>query len=343
MPDQRRRRVGRADLSPTQHEQPGVTFLTGALRDILAPSRLTYVVDVGASRSCGDWPYTPMLDAGLCCVTGFEPGREALLELQKSCGPNERYLPYALGDGHPATLKICPAPGAMTSLLEPDPLAQGLFTLFDPFGQVTARVPLDTHRLDDIGEIEHLDFLKIDIQGGELTVFQNGRNKLAEAVAIQTEVSFITVYQDQPPFGEVDLELRRQGFVPHCIPGEVKRWVIGDFAIGDPYRALNQILETDVVYVRDFIHPGGMSDEQLKHLAMIAHHCYGSFDLAFRCVRLLEDRNAVQAGSSRRYLEVCHSAVGYKRAIWWAQHSAARLKYRLRTWANSAATAYGRD
>ena len=284
-----------------------------------------------------------MLNAGLCYVTGFEPGRKALRELQKTCGPNERYLPYALGDGNPQTLKVCPEPGAMTSLLEPDPLTQGLFTLFDGFGEVIERVPLDTHRLDDIREIEHLDLLKIDIQGGELAVFQNGQKKLAEAVAIQTEMSFITVYQNQPPFGEVDLELRHQGFVPHCIPGEVKKWVIGDFALGDPYRALNQILETDVVYVRDFIHSGGMSEEQLKHLAMIAHYCYGSFDLAFRCVRLLEVRRAVEAGSSQRYLDICKKIVGYKRALWWAQYSVARLKYRVNAWVNSAASAFGID
>ncbi|OOK78679.1 methyltransferase FkbM family domain protein [Mycobacterium kansasii] len=55
--------------------------------DILSPSRLTHIVDVGASRRCGDWPYASMLGAGLCFVTGFEPGREALLELQTKSGP----------------------------------------------------------------------------------------------------------------------------------------------------------------------------------------------------------------------------------------------------------------
>ncbi|PQP54937.1 FkbM family methyltransferase, partial [Mycolicibacterium austroafricanum] len=83
-------------------------------------------------------------------------------------------------------------------------------------GEVLERIPLSTHRLDDISEIEHLDFLKIDIQGGELAVFQNGRTKLADAVAIQTEVSFVTLYRDQPTMGDVDVEMRSQGFVPHC-------------------------------------------------------------------------------------------------------------------------------
>lgn len=317
---------------------PAGDRVSGPLRDILCPARLTHIVDVGASRSCGDWPYTPMLEAGLCHVTGFEPAREALLALQKACGPNESYLPYALGDGTTQTLKVCPAPGGMTSLLEPDLTAQGLFTLFDPFGVVVDRVPVDTHRLDDIDEIEHLDLLKIDIQGSELSVFENGRNKLAGAVAIQTEVSFITLYQNQPSFGEVDVELRRQGFLPHCIAGDVKKWMIGDFAVGgNPERALNQILEADIVYVRDFFRPDGMTDEQLKHLALIGHHCYGSYDLAFRCARLLEDRNAVPAGGAQRYLKSCKSSLRGKRARWWAEYNVARLKQRGQKWVRSAA------
>jgi len=64
----------------------------------------------------------------------------------------------------------------------------GLFPTLQPLGVVIERVPLETRRLDDVDEIAHLDLLKIDIQGGEVAVFRNGHKKLAEAVAIQTEV-----------------------------------------------------------------------------------------------------------------------------------------------------------
>jgi hypothetical protein len=120
--------------------------------------------------------------------------------------------------------------------------------------------------------------LKIDIQGSELSVFQNGQQKLAEAVAIQTEVSFIRWYLNQPTFGEVDLELRGQGFIPHCL-SELRGRPIGDFVVGDgALPRANQLMEADIVYVRDFTHPDVMTDEQLKHLGLIAHHCYRSFD-----------------------------------------------------------------
>lgn len=275
------------------------------VHNLLRPERLTDIVDIGANPIDGDPPYKTMLEAGLCRVTGFEPHHEALLELQQKQGPYERYLPDAVGDGQTHTLNICHASG-MTSLFEPDPAILGPLGLFEYFGSIsdiTERVPLVTRKLDDISEIEHLDFLKIDIQGGELAVFRNGQATLAHTVAIQTEISFITLYKDQPSLGEVDQELRSQGFIPHCFTA-IKNWPITPCLVGDnPYQAINQLLEADIVYVRDFAHPETMSDEQLKHLALIAHHCYQSFDLTLRCIMLLEQRSAIEAGTQKRYLD----------------------------------------
>ncbi len=277
--------------------------MTTTLADFLSPRRLTEVVDVGANPIDGEPPYMPMLSAGLCRVTGFEPQEQALLELQQRKGPNEHYLPYAVGDGGTHTLKICVASG-MTSLFEPDPMTLGLFDVLRPLGEVTSRIPLETRKLDDISEIQHLDFLKIDIQGGELAVFKGGAVKLSQAVVVQTEISFVTLYKSQPSLGDVDLEMRRQGFIPHCFAA-VKQWSIAPYVVsGNPRRPLNQLLEADIVYVRDFVRPELMSDEQLKHLALIVHHCYGSFDLALRCVMLLEQRRALETGAQHWYLRL---------------------------------------
>jgi FkbM family methyltransferase len=272
------------------------------LNTLLHPERLTEVVDIGANPIDGDPPYKPMLEAGLCRVTGFEPQEQALAELQRKKGPNERYLPYAVGDGGVHTLNICRASG-MTSLFEPDPATLDLFQVLKPLGEVMRRVEVPTRKLNDISEIEHLDFLKIDIQGGELAVFKSGGGgKLAQTVVIQTEVSFMPLYKGQPTLGDIDVELRSQGFVPHCFAA-IKKWPIAPCVINNnPRQALNQLLEADLVYVRDFSKPEGMSDEQLKHLALIAHHCYRSIDLALRCVMLLEQRGALATGAQKVYL-----------------------------------------
>jgi hypothetical protein len=70
------------------------------------------------------------------------------------------------------------------------------------------------------------------------------------------------------------------------------------------YGAINQLLEADIVYVRDFTQPDKMSDEQLKHLALIAHHCYGSYDLAARCTNVLAERGKIAADGLGQYLAI---------------------------------------
>lgn len=274
-----------------------------SLHALLTPERLTEVVDVGAKMIDGEPPYMPLLAAGLCRVTGFEPQEDALHELLAKKRPNERYLPYVMGDGEARTLKICRGKG-LTSLLEPDPLRLSLFGVLEMLGQVLERVPVQTRRLDDIIEIQHLDFLKIDIQGGELAAFRGGRAKLAEAVVVQTEISFVTLYKDQPRLGDIDLELRGQGFIPHGFV-DMKPWRIASVLANEiPWGGSNQLLEADIVYVRDFAHAESMSDEQLKHLALISHYCYGSVDLALRCVMLLEQRQALAPEAQQHYLQL---------------------------------------
>jgi len=265
---------------------------SASLVDILQPERLTAVVDVGANPVDGDPPYKSLLAARLCSVVGFEPQPAALAALNSRKSEVETYLPYVVGDGAPATLRICSAPG-MTSLLCPDPNMAMYFRGFEGWGRVVEERSVETRRLDDLAEITHLDFLKADVQGAELTVIRNGSRQLANAVAIQAEISFMPLYEGQPLFGEIDLELRQLGFVPHCFAG-IKNWMISPmYDERNPFAAINQLLEADIVYVRDFTKPDLMQSEQLKHLAIIAHYCYGSFDLAINCIHRLIARKQI--------------------------------------------------
>jgi FkbM family methyltransferase len=256
------------------------------VRDLVGCSRPTSIVDIGANRVEGDPPYKQMLDDGLCTVTGFEPQQPILAELNRGKGPLERYLPHVVGDGREHRLKITKASG-MTSLFTPDENQLRLFTPFLDWGSVVQEIDVQTHRLDDL-DIDDFDLLTIDVQGAELMVFQNGRERLRNAVAVQTEVSFVPLYRDQPTIGDVDRELRSQGFVPHAMPG-LKHWPIAPMMFSFRYPG-NQLLEADIVYVRDIAHLEDMTGEQLSHLAMIAVHIYGSVDVAVLCVNELRQR-----------------------------------------------------
>ncbi|QPF88138.1 FkbM family methyltransferase [Bradyrhizobium genosp. L] len=269
---------------------------------LLAPERLTTIVDIGANPIGADLPYKPMLERRLCRLFGFEPQRAALAELNARKSELETYLPYVVGNGEQARLRECASPG-MTSLLEPDRNMLKHFPGFLEWGRVVADSRIETRKLDDIGEIDAMDYLKIDVQGSELAIFQGGRRRLADAVIVQTEVSFLPFYKKQPPFGEIDLELRSQGFVPHSL-ASIDRRMIWPLVGPDKFAAINQLVEADAVYVRDFTRADDIGTEQLKHLALSAHHCYGSHDLAALCVQHLINRKAVVPEAGSRYLDL---------------------------------------
>lgn len=268
---------------------------------ILSPERLTQVVDVGANPIDGDPPYKPMLEAGLCEVTGFEPQPHALARLNERKGPRERYLPYALGDGGEHVLNVCDLDG-MTSLLEPDPAQLALFGRFPQWGTVTARPLVPTRTLDSITEIRAMDFLKMDVQGAEREVMAHAAARLKDTVAVQIEVSFISLYKNQPSLGEMDIFMRGLGFLPHCFAA-VKTWPLAPTLVdGKDNVGLNQLMEADMVYARDFTRAENMTPEQWKHLALVAHHAYGSYDLALRSLNMLIELGALPPGAVDGYL-----------------------------------------
>lgn len=269
---------------------------------LLAPERLTAVVAIGANPAGADLPYKPLLEKRLCRLFGFEPQRAVLAELNSRKSELETYLPYIVGDGEPARLRECASAG-MTSLLEPDRNMLKHFPGFLEWGRIVADSKVATRRLDDIGEIDAIDYLKIDVQGSEPAILQNGRRRLAEAVMIQAEVLFLPLYKNQPAFGEIDLELRGQGFIPHDLIS-IDRRMIWPLVGPNKFAAIRQLVKVDAVYVRDFTNSDAMSAEQLKHLALAAHHCYGSHDLAAICIQHLTNRKAVAPDAGTRYLDL---------------------------------------
>ena len=270
--------------------------------ELLDAERLTAVVDIGANPIDGDPPYLPMLREGLCTVTGFEPQPEALQLLLDAAGPHERYLPHAVGDGGEHELKVTWMNG-MTSLFEPDVARLSLLNEFARYGEVLSRTRLATTRLDDVTDLGPMDLLKIDVQGSELTIFQNGRETLAGAVAVHTEMSFAPLYEGQPLFGEVDAELRAQGFVLHTF-ATLKRWPIAPAVLdGQIFENHQQVIEADVAYVKDFGRLDELTTAQVQHLALLAHFVYGSTDLAVRCLAHLTSTGAADERVLPAYAE----------------------------------------
>jgi len=255
------------------------------------------VVDIGANPIDGTPPYLPLLVSGAADVVGFEPNPEALARLNQKKSRNETYLPYAVGDGLPHVLNICAAEG-MTSLLKPNPAVLGRFHGFPRWSEVVATRAVETVRLDDIAETAGLDLLKIDIQGGELMAFQNGEARLQDALVIQTEVEFLQMYVDQPLFSDVEIFLRRHGFVFHRFYPVVSRVIAPMLVNNNIYSGMSQVLWADALFVKDFTRLERLSDRQLLAMATIMHDCYQSFDLVLLLLTEHDARKGTQLAAA---------------------------------------------
>ncbi len=249
-----------------------------SLNAILGTEIKIKVVDIGANPIDGKPPYLPLLQRGEARVVGFEPAPGPLAELNQKKGPNETYLPYAVGDGKTHTLHFCSASG-MTSLFKPNPKLIDLLHGFPDWARVVKTEEIATRRLDDMPEAAGFDLLKIDIQGAELMVMQNGVANLRNALFVHTEVEFLPLYIDQPLFSDVDLFMRQHGFVLHRFDHPVSRVIKPVLVNNDIYAGLSQLLWADALYIRDFTRLELLATDQLLRLALILNDCYNSIDL----------------------------------------------------------------
>lgn len=144
---------------------------------------------------------------------------------------------------------------------------------------------IDTVSLDyfvaqnDVGPV---DFIKIDIQGAELDVFQGGKKVLADTLAIVTEVEFIPLYENQPLFGDVSAHLHDQGIWFHKFLGMSGRTLKPMVMRGDPSFA-SQHMWTDAVFMRSPMELDRLSPVQLLKLAVLTL-LYGSIDVTAHCL-----------------------------------------------------------
>lgn len=242
------------------------------------------VVDIGANPIDGLAPYHELLQKNMISLIGFEPQQDALAELNRIKGDSEQYLPYAIGDGEEATLYICQASG-MTSTLKPNFKVLNQFQGYPEWAKIKREENIETVRLDDINEIKEIDWLKIDIQGGELTVFNHAEKKLKNTLVIQTEVNFIQLYEKQPLFAEVDQWMRSHGFILHTLLEERKRLYAPLIINNQIHQGLNQLTTADAVYIKDTTKLELLTDNQKLKMATILHMAYYSYDLAFNIIQ----------------------------------------------------------
>jgi FkbM family methyltransferase len=249
-----------------------------SIREILTePPPVIRIVDAGAAAYETD-PYARLSQQGLCDVIGFEPNTDNCAKRNAEARPGHRYLPYALGDGRVRRFYECQNP-LTSSLYRPNAPMLAKFSRLDL--HVVAEHDIQTHRLDDLAEIQDIDYLKLDVQGAELDIILGGPRLLQGTALVHTEVEFIPMYTDQPLFGDVDVALRKSGLWLHKLDGIQGRVLQPLIPNNNPFAPLSQLLWADgAIYVRSFMTFDRVPPEKLLKLAIILHEVYSSWDLA---------------------------------------------------------------
>lgn len=243
------------------------------------PTPDLHLLDAGAFDLGDPPPYQPLLAWPETHLFGFEPNEKECARLVQSAGPNRHYWPVALGDGKRHRFHVGRSE-ATSSLLQPNiPLASKYRSLAEHM-ETTREFEIDTTRLDDIGDLPALHYLKMDVQGAELMILEHGVRQLASTLVLHLEVEFVPLYVGQPLFGDVDVFLRKQGFQFHRFASLTGRTVPPFLVQGDPHKAMSQLLWGDALYIRDLETLEELPTEQLIRMALLLHELYRSYDVA---------------------------------------------------------------
>jgi hypothetical protein len=163
-------------------------------------------------------------------------------------------------------------------------------------GQRPTFLTLRDHGKVYVADLPRPDFIKLDIQGAELMVLQNGRMALSRALVVESEALFVPLYHDQPLFGELHAFMRGEGFLFHRFMNVAGR-CYRPFATNDPAVPISQPLWADAVFVRNPLALEGWPTADLLVGAALLHEMYGSYDLVLRLLAEHDRRASTSFGS----------------------------------------------
>jgi FkbM family methyltransferase len=278
--------------------------MDSSIKQIINFEKRIDIVDIGAAHfESTKERYQPLLDSWNSHVIGFEPHPNEYQNLIKQFSEygNRHFLPYAIADGKEHELKLCRLAGC-SSLLEPNLSVSNEYPSFGKWMEVVDRKKIKTRRLDDISEIGKIDLLKLDTQGSELMILENAREKLKSTQIIECEVEFISQYEGQPHFSQIELFLRELGFQFHSFLGYGSR-MIKPFPVNDnPLRPGTQWLWSDAVFIRNSSQWNTLPTDSLFALAIILADVYEFKDFTYKALKIIDSRN--KTNYSNKYLDI---------------------------------------
>ena len=157
-------------------------------------------------------------------------------------------------------------------------------------------------KLDDL-VFDKVDFIKLDIQGGELEALKGGETVLSSSLGLEIEVEFIEMYTSQPLFGDVCAFLQERGF-EFVDFTSINRWQREQ----KPQRGYGQTVFGDALFLKspETVLKHFSSDIGVLNRYVTICALYGRFDLIDVLENSIEDSKWMYRLSSlrRRQLKI---------------------------------------
>lgn len=225
-------------------------------------------------------------------LIGFEPQSIECDKLNKRYNDDGmKFLPYAIGDGeehvfYETALKWT------SGIYPPNIDVMGNLNFPDSASEIVNSFKTKTKRLDDIPETWDADLLKLDTEGAELMILENGQKALSNALVIDIELNLlenqvggaryydVTKLIEEAGFTLSLFEVMRKSFKPWNIPGH-------------PNVGFAQVFAAEAVFVKDWRRADDLTGQQLAKIGVIMQDLYGFrniFDVANYYFRLADKK-----------------------------------------------------
>ena len=263
------------------------------LSDIIKENKIDLsfnIIEIGAVQITDTQePFYQLLDYFPSSnIIGFELEREVCSKMNAQAKKGVKYYPYALGKANEKRKLYITQNPMCSSLYKPNEELIKLYNRFE-VAYLKEETEIDTVTLDYFREqnkIGEIDFIKIDVQGAELDVFQGGKKTLESVLKIVTEVEFIPHYIDQPLFGDVCNYLEKHDLMFNKFLGLAGR-ALKPLILKNA-QTPSQHIWTDAVFIHHIQKIKNLSKIKLLKLSLLSL-LYGSVDLTHFCLAAYDE------------------------------------------------------
>ncbi len=216
---------------------------------------------------------------------GFEPDARSYYELLKARDNYKSYFINQKGVWDCNTkikFYLCKKPEVSSALL-PNLELLKRFPDSSRFS-IESEIELDVDSLDNSHK-EEVDFIKIDVQGGELNILKGAEKTITSTLGLELEIEFIQLYKNQPLFGEIKewLKLNDFEFIDFL---SLYRWGRGRL------NGYGQCVFSDALFLKlpEKIQFGSLSRKKISaYLSILL--IYRRFDLIEKSIDILKNNN----------------------------------------------------